>query len=161
MRLASVAFFAGFFAVSAVAQAASVSTQSGRVFLNSGDGFTPVSDSTPAKPGAQVLVRDGGFAVISYGASCKVRVGVGRIWQIASKAPCTNGSTFIDMAALTGRQGAEGDAVPPPAEQVVGNAPPAPPPISPLLVGGLVVGGVAGIVVAVTSNNDDDPPASP
>ncbi len=156
MRISSILLFAGLLVIGTVhAQAASVTPQIGNVYVNTGNGFELITSQTKAITGMKILIRSGGTAIINYDDGCAVRIGSGRVWEIAAKTPCADGNNYIDMAALTGRQGAEGDVVP---------SPETPPPgidTTTLIIGGAVIAGGVGIAIAVSNNDDDPPPASP
>jgi hypothetical protein len=68
--------------------AATVTPESGAVLVNSGKGFIKVSSDVEYRPGARVMVRPGGSAVIGYGSGCSVRVKPGRIETIRDTPPC-------------------------------------------------------------------------
>ena len=83
----------------ALADAAVVSGASGAVLVSSGEGFVPLTGAAELAPGAQVMVKPGGYAQIAYAGNCTVKVGSG-LWTVQPSVPCTNGATEID---LTGR----------------------------------------------------------
>jgi hypothetical protein len=74
------------------ANAAIVSPESGPVLINDGNGFVPISGDTALRPGARVMAKKGGTAVIHYGDSCTVRVEPGQVLMIQEKAPCEGAS---------------------------------------------------------------------
>ena len=152
-------------------QAASISVQSGQVLINNGQGFIPVSNVVEAGSGAQILVREGGVAIISYGPSCSVHLGGNRVWRIAPKAPCASGSKTINLAQPIGYVGRPG-----PWQTAVASTPPPPVIIAPLpipettaagggfsetsiVVAGVVV--VVGVVAATSLGGGKNNPASP
>ena len=146
---------------------ATVTAPSGSVLINQGDGFKSALEVTRVVAGTQVFVRPGAQAIITYSSTCRVRIGEGRVWVIASKTPCAAGTQMIDF---TQRMGAtEGEdlqnldwdpvvttepqpALPEQAAETGFNG-------TTLLVGGLVIGGAVGIIAAVSNGSDDDKPA--
>ena len=128
-----------------LADAATVSNRGGDVLISKGQGFVPVSGYAELPAGAQVLVRPGGVATISYASTCTVRVGSG-VWLVQDKAPCTDGTTEIDFTTRMNQQ-----APPPPAGDDV----------DPLLVGAAVVGGGVLLACVVSWCQGDSRPASP
>lgn len=88
------------------AVAASLTTLSGDVFVNAGSGFRPAATPLDVGPGTQVLVRNGGTALIGYGVDCIVKIDATRVWSVASGAPCAAGTRFVDLTLLTGHAGA-------------------------------------------------------
>ncbi len=126
------------------ADAATVSNRGGDVLISKGQGFVPISGNAELAAGAQVLVRPGGLATISYASSCTVRVGSG-IWLIQDMAPCTDGTTEIDFTSRMNQQ-----APPPPGDDV-----------DPLVVGAVVVGGGVLLSCVVSWCQSDSRPASP
>lgn len=157
------------------------SAQAGGVFVNSGQGFVAVPQSTEVGPGAMVLVRGNGAAVISYGTSCSVRVGASRVWQVAATPPCLPGTSFIDLAGSIRYAGAHHAAEAGPWQAAVHPAPAdaaaasaadaaaaeaaaaaaaAPTGISTgmLVVGGLMIAGGVGLALAASGGGS---PASP
>lgn len=117
-RILSIAVLAFYLCMSPPAGAAVLSQATGDVLVNSGRGFQPVSASSEVAPGAQIMVRDRATAVIAYNASCSVKIGGGRIWTVAPKAPCAPGATLIDMTTASGATGNQDDnnLVPPPLD---------------------------------------------
>jgi len=167
----------------AFALAATVSVQAGGsaqavgVFVNSGQGFIAVPQSTEVGPGAMVLVRGSGAAVISYGTSCSVRVSASRVWQVAATPPCLPGTSFIDLAGPIRYAGAHHAAEAGPWQAAVNPAPadaaadvaaaeaaaaaaaaPTGTSTSMLVVGGLVIAGGVGLALAASGGGS---PASP
>jgi len=180
------AFLAIMFAVnSAEVGATSISPQGGKVYVNTGKGFHPISDAVEVGPGALVLVRKGGAARISYGNACSVKVDGSRVWHIAKQPPCRSGERTINltnMKSYVGGHNDPGDAnswdtqVTTSWETKVTPANPAPAAAAPvagaisssaLVIGGLAVAGGVGLAVAAGggggsgSSNDNPAPASP
>lgn len=128
------------------AHAASVSPDVGEVLVNKGQGFVVSAGSTAVSAGDQIMVRPGGAALIAYSDACTVRVGADRTWTVQPKAPCAEGSQFVD---LTGKMGQGTDTgTPTPGIDM-----------TTILIGGAVVGGGVAAAIAL-SDDDDDAPAS-
>lgn len=154
---------------SIAAEAATVTAESGEVFVNAGTGYAPLAGAVDAKAGTQVLLRKDAVAQIAYGDSCTVKLGSGRVWQVAAKVPCEAGVSFIDLSKPMG-VGSLKDTTAPTTNATT-------PPVDGTLAGGsgiaaagattttlLVVGGVvvvAGGVYAITEANKNDKPPSP
>ena len=92
---------------SIAAEAATVTAESGEVFVNAGTGYAPLAGAVDAKAGTQVLLRKDAVAQIAYGDSCTVKLGSGRVWQVAAKVPCEAGVSFIDLSKPMGVTGGE------------------------------------------------------
>lgn len=92
--------------------AASVSPEKGTVLINNGNGFVKIDEDTYAAPGAQVMAKPGGVALISYNQHCSVRVVPGVIKTVEEAAPCTMGAgEASDPAAMLLAGGAIAAAV--------------------------------------------------
>ncbi len=126
------------------AHAASVSPDVGEVLVNKGQGFVVSAGSTAVSAGDQIMVRPGGAALIAYSDACTVRVGADRTWTVQPKAPCAEGSQFVD---LTGKMGQTTDTGTPGIDTTT------------VIIGTAVVGG--GVAAAIIlSDDDDDAPVS-
>jgi len=167
------AFLAVMVAISPVeVAAASISPQSGKVYINIGKGFHPISGVVEVEPGAQVMLRKGGAARISYGSSCSVQIDGGRVWRVAKKAPCAPGKSTINLVNRKTYVGADN---PDTWETQVSSAEPAQAAAaapatggalssSALVIGGLAVAGGVGLAVAASGGGSSDntpAPASP
>lgn len=126
------------------ASAAMISRQAGDVLVNEGQGYLPVRSEAVVAPGGRILVQPGGLAVITYDASCSIRVGPG-FWMVQSARPCRHGEATIDFTQRMNQQT-------PPAD---------PPGVNPLIVGGVIVAGAVGVGLIVANQNNKDRPASP
>lgn len=144
------------------AHAATLKANEGAAFVNSGTGFKPTFGTVVVAEGSRVMVSPGQTAVIAYNASCSVRIGSGRLWTVAGKAPCAPGRTMVDF---TSRMNATEGEQPPEWQDpsvVEQTQLPGPGIGTQLLIGAAVVGGIVGVVVAVSDDDKKDPPpASP
>jgi hypothetical protein len=104
-RIASLAACA-LLLVPCLANAATVSGPSGAVFVSQGQGFLPLTATGEFPPGAQVMVKPGGYAQIAYAGNCIVKVGSG-LWTVQPAAPCANGVTEVDLATDRMNQSAQ------------------------------------------------------
>lgn len=125
------------------ASAATVSNQMGEVLVNQGEGFVKVSGTAMVSAGTQVMVQQGGKAVIAYSSECSVTVGSGRVWTVQDKAPCGAGTAQVDF---TGRMNQQA-----PSDQGVDT--------TTLVIGGVVVAG--GVAAAIILSQDDKKTVSP
>ena len=107
------------------ATGATLSDVSGKVLVNSGDGFIPATGSMMLSVGDKILVGEGSFAVISY-TDCAVSLSKPSVVTVAGSAAC---------------EGAPADAA---IVQPAAFSPIVPLPL--LLIGGTIVFG--GILVA-------------
>ncbi len=117
---------------------ATVSDFSGKVLVNRGQGFVPLSGKMALSTGDKLMVGENSFAVLSY-AECAVSLSSPAIVTVAQKAPCVDG--------------ASADAV---VVQPVADLDMAPAPYFPLPLILLGVGAVAVGVVVVTGVLDDN-----
>ena len=91
LSLSSVAF-----AASGVAELVNVS---GKVLVQQGEGFVPVSGAVLLQPGDQIMVGEEASATINYlGGGCAVSVNDQTVVSVSKKAPCAKG----DKVALVG-----------------------------------------------------------
>ena len=84
-RLASAAFIVGMVATSA--EGALLTNIQGAVFVNSGNGFIPVTAGTSVNPGARIRVG-AGAAEIFYENGCSQKVGSDQMVMVPSAPPC-------------------------------------------------------------------------
>lgn len=124
--------------------AATLSPQSGSVYVNAGAGFVPVQAAEAVAPAAKIMISPGGSALVTYSSTCAVRLTSG-VWSVQEQPPCEEGVALIDF---TGRMNQE---TPPTTEG---------PGTTALIVGGVVVAGAVTAAI-VLSQDDDDKPASP
>jgi hypothetical protein len=97
-----VAFVAGVVFAEGVG-AATVGSIEGDVLVNRGDGYRSAKGTLPNVPaGAQLMVRPGGSAVITYSGNCAVRIAAG-VWSVNEQAPCSDGRDFIDFTGRADR----------------------------------------------------------
>jgi hypothetical protein len=136
-------------AIPVLAEAATVSRESGEVLVNQGGGFVALNAPAELAPGTQVMVSPGGSALIAYAGDCTLRVGSGRVWTVQSKAPCEGGK-LVDLTRRMNQQTEEGGT------GINGGT---------LLVGGLVIGGGVAAAILLSGGDDDgnnqNPPVSP
>lgn len=83
--LASAAFIVGMVATSA--EGALLTNIQGAVFVNSGNGFIPVTAGTSVNPGARIRVG-AGAAEIFYENGCSQKVGSDQVVLVPSAPPC-------------------------------------------------------------------------
>ena len=142
----------------ALAHAATVTPEHGVAHLNAGSGFVAVEAPTLAPEAAQIMVAPAGSALITYSATCAVRVPSG-VWRVQAQPPCEKNVTLIDFTRRMNQE----------APPVEGDGPST----TTLVVGGVVVAGaVAGAIILSQddddkssthskSDDDDETPASP
>ena len=113
------------------AQAALLTEVNGVVFVNTGQGFKPVTGPTEVKPGDRIMVGKNGAAKIAYGLNCTTSLTQNQNVVVSNEVPCSaNGA----------QPGADTTS---------------------LVVGGVIIAaGVAG-GIALTRSNDKKKPASP
>jgi hypothetical protein len=133
--------------VSASVQAATMVAQvgnfHGKVLVNQGEGFVPVSGPLSLKAGDTVMVGEESFATVTYNNKCSVALSSPTVLSVTDKAPCAKGE---NVAAIDGAFVAPTFA-PPPAF------------VLPLIL----VGGAAatvGIVVVATKKKSSSPAVS-
>ena len=83
---------------------AELSSVSGKVLVNSGEGFVAATAETVLTPGSQIMVGEDSSAVLSYlGSDCKVEVAPASVLTVAEAAPCVAGQTVgaIDGVFVT------------------------------------------------------------
>ena len=117
----------------APAAAATLSTVTGKVLVNSGSGYAPRQDGAHLKTGDTVIANPGSSALIVYDDGCKMSVKAGTVVTVE------NGCPGLGVVAAETGLGASS------ATYVV--------------VGGLAIAGAVGVVAATSSNSDR--PASP
>lgn len=136
----------------AFAASATVAVERGQAEIDEGSGFQPLTASRAVGPGARILVRADGAAVMTYTGGCRVRLGSGRIWQVPSKAPCAEGQNLIDMttaSSVGANHPARSGLLTAPGANNTG-----------LLLLGLGAAGIATAVI-IASQDDDDDSSSP
>jgi hypothetical protein len=132
-KIVALAAVAALFASTSIAGAAGlaeITSSSGKVLVNQGSGFAPVSGMISLKSGDAVMVGDGAQAQISYAAGCTVTAEASSVVTISDVAPCAAGETVGTAGAVFVQPTAD-------YSPVVGGLPLLPL----LLIGGAVVGG--------------------
>lgn len=148
--------------VSASVQAATMVAQvgnfHGKVLVNQGEGFVPVSGPLSLKAGDTVMVGEESFATVSYG-ECSVALSSPTVFSVTKAAPCAKGEK---VAAVNGAFIAPAADMDPATMDPAGCAGfmcGAPAGLLPLLL----VGGAAatvGIVVVATKKKSSSPAVS-
>jgi hypothetical protein len=111
-KFVAVAAIAALVVSSSVASAAGlaeVTSSSGKVLVNQGKGYTPVSGLLSLKAGDLLMTGEGAQAQISYADGCIVTAQENAMIAIAVKAPClsgqkvsTDGVVFVQPTAVMG-----------------------------------------------------------
>jgi hypothetical protein len=119
------------FALTSAVSAATVTTVSGKVSINRGDGFVQISSGTAAKPGDRVMAGLAGMAEIVYDDGCRQKVEPGSVVAVAQTPPCKTVTASQDggWATQTTLQ--------------------TQPNIWPYVLGGAAVGGIAAVAVSL------------
>ncbi len=83
-----------------------LSSTTGKVLVNKGQGFVPADGMVSLRVGDTVMVGEGSFASVSYKTGCTVDVKASSIVVVTKKAPCstsqaltTSDSAFVVPAA--------------------------------------------------------------
>ena len=74
-----------------VASAAVIQPTSGRVLINRGVGYEPITQSLIVGAGDSVMVSVDGSAQIVYSDQCSISVRPGGVVTVAAEAPCNRG----------------------------------------------------------------------
>ncbi|HZV20542.1 MAG TPA: hypothetical protein VE986_03255 [Hyphomicrobiales bacterium] len=74
------------------AHAATVTSESGTVLVNSGGGFVPVMGSVDVPPGTKIMVQPGGMALLTYPNNYTLRIGPGQVWEVQANPPGSEAS---------------------------------------------------------------------
>lgn len=64
----------------------------GKVLVDKGAGFTPVSNGVALRPGDQILVSDNASADLFYDVDCQLALKPGAQLTITESSPCTAGA---------------------------------------------------------------------
>jgi hypothetical protein len=95
-KIVALAAVAALFACTSIAGAAGVAeitSSSGKVLVNQGAGFAPVSGLVTLNVGDAVMVGEDAQAQISYATGCTVTAGSASVVTISEVAPCAAGET--------------------------------------------------------------------
>ncbi len=122
------------------AQAAVLTSFTGTVMVNSGNGFQPASIGSSLAPGDRVRTGEGS-ANIRYDNGCTTTVGPHQFTVVYWQPPLCHVGGLKDGASTT--------PVEPASDE------------NSLLAGGLVAGAAVGIAVAIATTNNQPSPASP
>ena len=123
----------------AAASSATITSVSGTVSLNRGEGFHRITAGAEGSPGDTVMVGPGSGAEITYASQCRVKVGPRSVFIIGVDDPCSRGCAVGSLK----------DTPDVKCETVARD------PDHALLVGGLIVAGGVAVIVHVNQ------PASP
>lgn len=130
--------------VEAASPLAQLTNVEGKVYVNKGNGFTPVKGTVELSKGDRIMVGEKGAASVGYYlAGCDVMLTSSSMTTISEKAPCKGGSTTSTQGLVFGESSGIGPLVP--------------------VVGVATMAGL-GVMVATDSdsnNNDDDVGQSP
>ena len=109
--LAACAILAG--GVEAASPVARLTNVEGKVYVNTGNGFTPVNGPVELSKGDRVMVGEKGAASIGYYlAACDVMLTSSSMTTISEKAPCKSGSTLPTQGLVSGEEMGIGPFVP-------------------------------------------------
>lgn len=102
--LGACAFLAG--GVEAASPVAQLSNVEGKVYVNKGNGFTPVKGTVELSKGDRIMVGEKGAASIGYYlAGCDVMLTSSSMTTISEKAPCKGSSTLSTQGLVSGAGG--------------------------------------------------------
>lgn len=91
--------------VSGLVEAATVDSIQGRVAINRGTGFQPVTTATSGKSGDRVMASPNSSAEIVYDNGCREKVEPGQVVTIKAEPPCAGlipSNYLIPGAVVTG-----------------------------------------------------------
>ena len=71
------------------AAAATVESVKGKVLINRGEGFQPVTSGTQANPGDRLMASPRGSAKLVYSDRCQISIVPGRVVSVGKQPPCT------------------------------------------------------------------------
>lgn len=126
------------------ASVAQIDNAHGKVLINQGKGFVPVTGLMSLNAGDKIMVGEQSFATVSYG-ECTVSLSSPTVFSVSAKAPCIAGA---ELTAVDGAFIVPTDAPPEEAGALL--------PLLPLIfvgTGAAIVGGL--IVSDVLSDNDE------
>ena len=78
-----------FILMSLPAFAATVQSVKGKILINRGEGFQPVTEGAQANAGDRLMADAGGSAKVVYPGGCQVRVIPGTVVSVGKQPPCT------------------------------------------------------------------------
>jgi hypothetical protein len=129
--------------LSKTADGAIVNTIQGNVFINKGDGFSPILSAGTVEPGDKILAERGGSASLVYNANCTVPVRPGSLITVMDQPPCGASNSTNSNAVQGGADAPTGFATGP---------------ISPMLLLGGAAAAAAGVAAdLLLTNNSSDP----
>jgi hypothetical protein len=82
--------------VQAATMVAQVGNFHGKVLVNQGEGFVPVSGPLSLKAGDTVMIGEESFATVSYG-ECSVALTSPTVFSVTKAAPCAEGATVASV----------------------------------------------------------------
>ena len=85
------------FVLASAVSAATVTTVTGKVSINRGSGFAPISSETTANPGDRVMAGPSGSAEIIYENGCRERVEPGSVVRVAEARCKTAGFSTTEL----------------------------------------------------------------
>lgn len=76
--------------------AATVSPERGKVLLNRGDGYKPVTEPMQATAGDQVMALPGGSGRIIFHDGCTLKVVPGKVLTVSAQSPCKRSARHVE-----------------------------------------------------------------
>jgi hypothetical protein len=137
--------------VNAASMVAQVGDFHGKVMVNQGEGFVPVSGPLALKAGDAVMVGEESFATVSYN-ECSVALSAATVFTVGEAAPCAKGEKVASVAGTLITPAADLD---PGCTSAFCGAP--------ALLPLLLIGGAAatvGIIVVATKKKNKSPAVS-
>lgn len=148
---------AGALAVAGTVSAAETGTVLGQiqspVMINQGDAYVPAQAGMQLNPGDQIMVLQGGQALVNYASGCRVELGGNEILRIAAEDACSAPAVAAVNAQVSPNAGGGGAAATGGGAAAAGGA------------GGAGLGsmiglgvtlGVAGFAASEVADDDDD-----
>lgn len=133
------------FSTAAVAGVAQIDSAHGKVLVNQGKGFVPVTGLMSLNAGDKIMVGEESFATVSYD-QCAVSLSTPMVFSVSAKAPCIAGA---EMKAVDGAFIVPTDAPPEEAGALLT--------LLPLIFVGTGAAIVGGLIVTDVLGDDDDP----
>jgi hypothetical protein len=84
--------------VQAASSLAQIGEFGGKVLVNQGEGFEPVSSSAGLKVGDTIMTGEDGFATVSFG-DCSVSVTSSTVFAIGETVPCAKGEKLASVSS--------------------------------------------------------------